>query len=477
MRQGAGGRDGHALAWTLNSSLLVAGVIAGLATSPSAAAAPPVSAQPAIAAKGAFPGAEGYGRTSQGGRGGRIIMVTTLADSGPGSLRACIEAAGPRVCIFRVGGVIRYTTKRPIIFNPYITIAGQTAPGGGILLTHNGGPDGFTPLVVKNTHDVIVRFIRVRPDKRGEQREANSAITIENSRRVILDHVSTSWSLDENIGAAFANDEITISNSIMAEGIPRHDKCALLASNPRGPQRLSFIRNLCAHNGDRNPNINFTPGSCVEVLNNVLYDGVVEFAEIWESNGGSPVSIVGNYFRAGPSTKRGYAHGLVYQSVGSTGKAKLYETGNIFDGVIPANPGIAPIRVPTPPCPLSIKPVSAAKAYAQVLAEAGAFPRDGVDQRIVGEVRSRTGHIVSDFGTLPPIASGTPYPDRDGDGMSDVWEAQHGTDPNRPDAWEDKDGDGWSNLDDFLASLADELVGPTPAPVPPVAGKMIKRRK
>ena len=123
---------------------------------------PPAAAQPkSIALMDAFPGAEGYGRHSIGGRGGRIIPVTTLADSGRGSLRACIDARGPRVCIFRVGGVIRYTTKRPMITNPYITIAGQTAPGGGILLTHNGGPDGFTPLVAKNTHDVIIRYIQI----------------------------------------------------------------------------------------------------------------------------------------------------------------------------------------------------------------------------------------------------------------------------------------------------------------------------
>lgn len=401
----------------------------------------------------AFPGAEGYGRKAAGGRGGRIIMVTSLADAGPGSLRACIDASGPRVCIFRVGGVIRYTTKRPIISNPYITIAGQTAPGGGILLTHAGGKDAFTPLVVKNTHDVIIRDIRVRPDRRGEQREANSGITIENSRNVILDHVSTSWSLDENVGNYAQNDNVTISNSIFAEGIPKHDKCALLASDPVGPQHTSFIRNLCAHNGDRNPDINFPRGSCVEVINNVLYDGVVEFAEIWESYGGTPVSIVGNYFKAGPSTKPDYAHGLVYQSVGSVGHARLYDRDNVFDGLTPENAGVQAIRVPAPPCPLTIRPTSPQQAYATVLAQSGALPRDGVDTRIVREAATRTGHIVSTAGTLPVIASGTPYKDRDGDGMSDDWEVAHGTNPDKFDAWDDRNGNGWSNLDEFLNDL------------------------
>jgi pectate lyase len=354
--------------------------------------------------------------------------------------------------------VIRYTTKRPIISNPFITIAGQTAPGGGILLTHNGGPDGFTPLVVKNTHDVIIRFIRVRPDRRGDQREANSAITIENSQRVILDHVSTSWSLDENIGGYLANDDITVSNSIMAEGIPRHDKCTLMTSHPVIVQHYSYLHNLCAHNGDRNPDMNFKPGSCIEVVNNVLYDGVFEFAEIWESNGGTPVSIVGNYFRAGPSTRAGYAHALVSQTLGSTGHARMFETGSIFDGLIAENAGVAAIRVNTPPCPLTIAATGAQAAYAHVLAQSGALPRDSFDTRIVNEVRTRTGHIVKTFGTLPVIASGTPYPDRDHDGISDAWEIAHGTNPDKFDAWGHVNGTGWSNLDVFLDSLARNLI-------------------
>ena len=123
----------------------------------------------------AFPGAEGHGMYTVGGHGGKIIAVTTLDDAGPGSLRACIEATGPRVCIFRVGGVIRFETTRPIIHNPFLTIAGQTAPGGGILLTHAGGTGALTPLVVKNTHDVIVRHLHVRPDRRGESRTATRA--------------------------------------------------------------------------------------------------------------------------------------------------------------------------------------------------------------------------------------------------------------------------------------------------------------
>lgn len=398
----------------------------------------------------AFPGAEGFGRMAQGGRGGRIIAVTTLADAGPGSLRACITASGPRVCIFRVGGIIRYTTMRPDIQNPYLTIAGETAPGGGILITHAGGKGAFTPFVIKGTHDVIVRNIRVRLDRAGEQRRADSAFIIENSRNIILDHVSGSWARDENFGGYALNDAITVSWSIFAEGVPRHDKCALLSSDPPGPQRLSFIKNLCAHNGDRNPDINFKPGSCVEVVNNVLYNAQVQFSEVWESYGGTPVNIVGNYYRRGPNTPR-LAFGIDRPLVASTGRARIYTRDNIVDGRgIVMAPAARAALVAAPVCPITIKPMPGRLAFGAVLKAAGAFPRDDVDTRLVSEVRSRTGRIGRPNRVLPPISTGAVYQDSDGDGMSDRWEAAHGCDPRSNDAWRDANGNGWANLDEFL---------------------------
>ena len=411
----------------------------------------------------AFPGAEGFGKQSKGGRGGAIVPVTTLADDGPGSLRACIEREGPRVCVFRVGGVIRFSQRPPVIRHPYITIAGQTAPGGGILLTHSGGANGFTPLAMKNTHDVIVRHIRVRPDRRGEQRGSNDAITIEGSTNVIIDHVSASWALDENINGHAQNDRITISWSIFAEGIQRHDKCALLGSDPKGPQRLSFNKNLCAHNGDRNPDINFKPGSCIEIVNNILYNAVGQFAEVWESYGGTPVNIVGNYFRAGPNTAHG-AVGIDRQMIGSTGDARVYQAGNVFDGRFGQHsPMLAAVLSPGPVCPLTARPLSAKAAYAQVLAAAGAFPRDRFDKRIASEVGARTGSIKGAAGTLPPIATGRPYRDADGDGMSNAWERARGLNPAVNDAWADKDDDGWSNLDEFLDHAHHAVLAGKPA--------------
>ena len=205
----------------------------------------------------AFPGALGHGAGARGGAGGRIIYVTNKQDSGPGSLRACLTAKGKRVCVFRVGGVFRFTSLPPLITNPFLTIAGQTAPGGGVIITHAGGREARTPIAIKNTHDVIVRHVRVRLDRLSANRESDDAFTIENSSNVIIDQVSGSWASDELVNGFGDNDRVTISNSIFAYGIPRHDKCALLGSDPTDPQRLSFIGNVCAHNGDRNPDINF----------------------------------------------------------------------------------------------------------------------------------------------------------------------------------------------------------------------------
>lgn len=423
---------------------------------------PWTNANGAASTRPAFPGAEGYGAFAKGGRGGAIIPVTTLADSGPGSLRACIERRGPRVCVFRVGGVIRFTSKRPMIINPFITIAGQTAPGGGILLTHAGGKDAYTPLVVKNTHDVIVRHIRVRPDRRGEDRGANGTFTIENSQDVILDHVSGSWALDQNLSGYADNDRVTVSWSIFAEGIQKHDKCALLASDPKRPQRFTFMTSLCASNGDRNPDANFPPGSCVDIVNNVLYNAASQFIEIWESYGGTPTNIVGNYIRTGPNTAS-HAYGIDKPTIGSTGKARIYVADNVTDGRLKGMvvPYARDSLVGRPVCGNGRASLTAEEAYWAVLRKAGALPHDSFDTRIISEVRNRRGSIPKAPGPLPVIAGGTPYPDRDGDGMDDRWEQTHGTDPRKPDPWRDADGDGWTNLDEFLDAAHRRLVAGT----------------
>ena len=257
------------------------------------------------------------------------------------------------------------------------------------------------------------------------------------------------------------NNRVTISNSIFAEGIPEHDKCALLASDPTDAQRLSFIGNLCAHNGDRNPDMNFPPGSCVEVVNNVFYNAQSQFAEVWEAFGGTPVSIVGNVFRSGNNTSAKTV-GIARNVVTSTGKATVYLWDNRFDGqFVNISPLINQVLTGSPPCPLTVQSASASTSYNSVLRKAGALPRDSFDARIAQDVVTRGGRIVQKPGTIPAAAAGSPYPDADKDGMDDAWEAKNGALPGKSDPWADGDGDGTANLDEYLAELHTRLLART----------------
>lgn len=406
----------------------------------------------------AFPTAVGHGANAAGGRGGDMIQVTTLEDHRAGSLRACFDAVGARTCVFRIGGVFRFSGKPPVIRNPYLTIAGQTAPGGGVTITHDGSAESRTPLVIKNTHDIVVRHVRVRNDRIGGERESEDSITIENSSKVVIDHVSASWARDELINGYGDNDFITISNSIFAYGIPKHDKCALLGSDPKNVQNLSFIGNICAHNGDRNPDINFRPSSCIEILNNIFFDAQSEFAEIWESYGGTPVSLVGNIFKAGPNSSA-HSVGIIRQTEGSAGPSRIFIDDNRFIGDFNhIDASVADVRQTGPLCPFTVKPVSAEKAFDTVLASAGAWPRDPIDLRVVGDVRNGTGKIVSKPGEIPPVSNGMPYTDSDADGMDDQWERNNGTKVGRFDPWGDANGDGVPNFEAFLDYLDRSLL-------------------
>lgn len=399
----------------------------------------------------AFPGAVGHGSLASGGRNGRMIFVNTLADDGPGSLRNCFEAQGRRTCIFRVNGTIRFRTPA-IIRNPHLTIAGQTAPGGGITLSHAGGANGRTPLVIKGTENVVVRNLRVRTDRVGGSRAAEDNITIEDSKWIIVDHVSASWGRDEIINGYGDNDNVTISNSIFAWGMPEHDKCALLASDPVDAQNFSFIGNLCAHNGDRNPDINFPDHSCVEVVNNVFYNASSRFTEVWEQFGSTAVSIVGNTYFSGPNTGN-LTVGIARDRLASKGTAQIYLWDNIFSGAFQQSSGLAGAIVNQPACPLTLFPKGAGQARVDVMTRAGAFPRDSLDEQVIADIRNGTGRIGAEVRTIPTSSRAAPYPDADRDGMDDRWERSHGLDTAKFDAWADIDRNGWTNFDDFLHYL------------------------
>ncbi|HEV7307812.1 hypothetical protein [Ensifer sp.] len=418
----------------------------------------------------AFPGAEGHGKMAQGGRGGRIIEVTSLEDSGPGTLRECIEAAGARNCIFRVAGVINLKSSLVIgKDNHSVSILGQTAPGGGILLTIDQENEDLrhTPLVAKETHDVIVRHLRIRPRLPNSVKNVHAAV-IENSQRVYFDHTSMSWATDENVSTYSNTTDITIANSIFAEGLIKHSKCTLLGADPRLPQNITFWKNACISNNDRNPDNNHYGRSCIEIINNVFYNARSEWGEVFSQYpGGTPISYVGNYFKAGPSTvEKTYA--IKWQNVKSAGEPQIYESGNELWAPPPKSlqllsPGTAQFVVPRPPCPLAVDTViGAGEAYDQVRSQSGAFPRDALDVawiKDMGEQGERgAGRMVIKPGEIPSIEDGQPYVDDDGDGMADSVEAKFGGVVGKNDAWEPASSGDGTRFDLFMEWLSQERV-------------------
>ncbi len=418
----------------------------------------------------AFPGAEGYGKAATGGRDGAIIPVINLNDAGPGSLRACIDLSGPRNCVFRVGGTIKLKSSLVVRDqNANLSILGQTAPGGGILLTidQTNSEGMHTPFVVKGSANVIIRHLRMRPQFPNSIPNVDG-VTIEDSRLVYVDHVSTSWATDENINAYATTTDLTIANSIFAEGLNKHSKCALLGSDPRAPQNISFWKNACVSNRDRNPDDNHYGGSCIEIVNNLFFNAASEWGEIFSQfPGGTPISFVGNYFKAGPSTNE-VTYAMNWNDTASVDNPKIYNSGNVTwsfgkKSIVAVAPDTVGFIVDQPPCPLAIaNPEPAEAMYASVTATAGAFPRDGIDERVIAEIgpigQKGGGKMVRAPGALPQIAAGEPYLDSDNDGMADAVEPQFSAAAARSDPWVDGDGNGWSNFDDFMQWLSEERI-------------------
>src|SRR5262245_39047844 len=247
---------------------------------------------------GPVPGAvEGFGADTPGGRGGREIAVTTLGDNGPGSFRSAVTASGPRLVVFRVAGLV--TLDAPVtIAEPFLTIDGASAPGGGVTIRGSE--------VVVRTHDVVIRHVRFRPgDTSGKEVDALNVAG--DSHHVLIDHVSASWAVDENLSASGAIHDVTIQWSIIAEGLDHsvHSKGAHgYGSLVRAVGGVTLHHNLWAHNDSRNPrlgdNYGREPWPTFDVRNNVVYD----YGSIASGMTGDHLSAnyVGNYIRPGPST-------------------------------------------------------------------------------------------------------------------------------------------------------------------------------
>ena len=425
----------------------------------------------------AYPGAEGWGAESIGGRGGRVIEVTNLNDSGPGSLRAAIEAKGPRIVVFRVAGVIQLeSTIR--LSQPYITIAGQTAPGGGITIA--GG------LIQVSTHNVIVRYLRWRglgPGLGGPGFISFRAF--DNLHDVIVDHCSASWNWDDNIDGYFNNPakpdmrNITVQNCLIAEALSVHPT-AMLFSGGVMTDRLHHISihdNLFVHNGWRNPRIKALH---TEVINNVVYNWRHRMgSSVW----GDQTDWINNYWLAGPMSES--THILLHEPPGEDPLSSIYIAGNVVPSLGLVEPNVdnwflvrendtgyantsqAHRRfTPLVPAPVPVSVEPAEDIFNRVVMEAGANRRlngdgtfsdnrDAVDQRLAADVLNGTGPSslseLEDAGSIPPIDPGTAYIDSDHDGMPDEWEYLWGFHPcDSSDGPGDADGDGYTNVEEFL---------------------------
>ncbi len=417
----------------------------------------------------AFPGAEGFGASTPGGRGGQVIKVTNTNDDGPGSFREACETSGPRIVVFTVGGTItlRSTIK---VTEPYLTIAGQTAPGGGICLRSN--ENGKTTLTLK-THDIIIRHIRIRPGPGGES--DGLAIQTEDAHDIIIDHCSITWGVDES--SSFYTGDVTekIKNvtyqwciisdaldcSTHEEGC--HSKGLLL----QYCDKISVHHNLFANNGGRSPMI--LSGE-MDVVNNVVYNWGGSVVKIENRHGDVFLNYVKNYLVPGADSDMS-ENGIQVKTSG----IHIYLEDNIAEHVRPdhsyAEDAIVNYREPATLVSSrynypAVTTVSAAQAYQDVLDFSGArLPAiDIADQNTVAGVRNRTGRIIDhpdDVGGYPNLATGTAPTDTDSDGMPDSWETENGLNPNdSSDANGDDDGDGYTNIEAYINSLTN-----TPVPI------------
>ena len=395
--------------WTGALSLLLSLAMMG-------AGAPAAAAEPL-----AFPGAQGWAAHTPGGRGGRIIKVTTLAAEGPGSFGEAVKARGPRTVVFEVGGVIDLGMKTVRIDEPFLTIAGQTAPQPGITFIKGG--------LVVAAHDVVIRHIRVRPGDGGLPKMAgvdfDAITTTRGATDVIVDHCSLTWATDENLSASstrFAGESekewmenasrrITFSNNILAEGLAHathgkgeHSKGTLIHDHVND---VLIVGNLYAHNYERNPL--FKGGARGQVINNLIYDPGQRamhynlIAEEWIGHPYSRGQMVsrGNVMRAGISTEE-----LAFFTVGGSGDIDVYFDDNLaLDRIgrplpMEGSYTTAPVEVKkmttAPALPFGVELLPSAQVQDAVIATAGARPwdRDDIDRRILADTIEGRGTII-----------------------------------------------------------------------------------
>ena len=417
----------------------------------------------------AFPGAEGWGMYAKGGRGGIVLEVTNLNDNGPGSLREAVMNPNPRIVIFKVSGTIELKSMLEVK-SPYLTIAGQTAPGDGICLKNY-------PLHIEGTHNIVVRYLRIRPGiASGLKGSELDGIEIRNASNVIIDHCSVSWTNDEAVNNWHGARNITFQWCIIAEPLNKsvHEKGAHGYGASIGGYKTSFhhnilscatARNVSVAGNDQNPTVMLDMRNCV--ISN------------WQhrSCDGKPLSIniVNNYYKSGPATsedvKRRIARIDNSEHYGFSGI--WYIDGNYVEGYpeissdnwkggVDFERGTSEARN-RQLNPFNFAPVTtqtAAEAYELVLKNAGVTvpKRDSWENRIIENIRTNNfpfgdnGIIdsVEQVGGWPKLESTPPPKDSDKDGMPDEWEIANGLNPNDPSDANKVSSNGYTNIENYI---------------------------
>lgn len=451
--------------------------------------------EPVVEEAFAFPGAEGFGRHTTGGRGGKVIYVTNLNDSGSGSFRAAVEETGPRYILFKTSGNIELKS-RINIRNGNLTIAGQTAPGDGITLKNY-------PVIIQ-ADNVIIRFLRFRMGDEAQQ-EAD-ALESRFNKNIIIDHCSMSWSTDECV-SMYANENTTLQWCIIVESLRNsvHDKGKHGYGGIWGGKYASFHHNLLAHHDSRNPRFGERANEAdaltglVDFRNNVIYN--------WGNNssyGGEAmnINIVNNYYKPGPATPGGSKRGrIIAIDKSSTAGSEVYGVwgkffidGNVVDGVpdatndnweygvynqfhsdngtVTEEERIAMRHSEPHSIDDNVITHTAEEAYELILNYGGAsLVRDAVDERIVKNVRdgdysyegsngSTKGIIDTqgDVGGWPALVTLPPSLDSSGDGMPDDWKKSMKLDPNKNQANGRDLSTAYDNVEVYINSLVKDIM-------------------
>lgn len=434
----------------------------------------------------AFPGAEGFGKYTTGGRGGKVIYVTNLNDSGSGSFRSAVQTAGKRIILFKVSGNIELRSNI-VISNNDITIAGQTAPGDGITLKNYS--------LIVNADNVIIRFMRFRMGDEGAAE--GDAMEGRYKKNIIIDHCSMSWSTDET-ASFYGNENFTLQWCILSESLRNsvHEKGNHGYGGIWGGNNASFHHNLLAHHDNRNPRFdhpgvynstNSSMRGIVDFRNNVIYNWGTDASYGGEAG---TFNLVTNYYKPGPATVNERRFLNAYEQASNSapvyGYGKFYVNGNVVEGhpdisannwlgVVAKNGTAAEKESIKLEEPLSFPAFkvshTATQALDKILLYGGAsYKRDAVDVRIVNDVRNETytapgsrgstnGIIDSqnDVGGWPELNSSTPPLDTSNDGMPDAWKTANNLDPTKAEANGRDLSTAYDNVEVYINSLVKEI--------------------